>query len=109
MSTITPSDRLGITFLFNTERIRCIKQLHKVSIPGRISDSRHSAGQLATINRETSLPGSTDGPGKCDMFGQEGGLTGASMPTHGDRTDRVIEGTESVDLEEVREKQVSPR
>ena len=51
VSTITPSDRLGITFLFNTERIRCIEQLHKVSIPRRISDSRCSAGQLPTINR----------------------------------------------------------
>ena len=65
MSTVTTFDRLAITFQFDIERIRSIEQLHELSIPGRISDSRHSAGQLAAIDRETSLQGSTDGPGNC--------------------------------------------
>ena len=38
-STITPADRLGISFQFETERKRSIAQLHELSIPGRISDS----------------------------------------------------------------------
>ena len=36
VSTITPSDRLGITFQFDTERIRTVAQLHELPIPGKI-------------------------------------------------------------------------
>ena len=64
VSTITPSDRLGTTFQFNTERIRSIAQLHELSIPGRISESRHRVSQLAATNRETSLPESINGLGQ---------------------------------------------
>ena len=45
VSIITPSDRLGIIFQFDTERIRSIQQLHELSILGRISNNRYSAGQ----------------------------------------------------------------
>ena len=36
VSTITPFDRLGITFHIDTERIRSVAQLYKFSMPGRI-------------------------------------------------------------------------
>ena len=64
VSTITPSDRHGISFQFVTERIRSIAQLHELSIPGRISDNRHRVSQLAATNRETSLPESINGLGQ---------------------------------------------
>ena len=52
---------------FDSERIRSIEQLHDLSIPGRISDSSWSAGQLPAINRETNMQGSTDDAGINDM------------------------------------------
>ena len=64
VSTITPSNRHGISFQFVTERIRSIAQLHELSIPGRISDNRHRVSQLAATNRETSLPESINGLGQ---------------------------------------------
>ena len=71
VSTITPSDRLGFTFQVDTERIRTIAYLHELSIPGRISDGRHSASPLDAVIRETSLPGSTDGLGNYNILDQE--------------------------------------
>ena len=58
ISTTTPYDRLGITFKFNSDRIRTIEQLHALSIPGRISEGHRIAERLDAIFKEASLPGS---------------------------------------------------
>ena len=89
VSTITPSDRLGTTFQFNTERIRSIAQLHELSIPGRISGDRHSTRQLDAINRVTSLPGSTDRLGNYNILDQDA-QGGATMLVHKNRADGDI-------------------
>ena len=56
VSTITSSDRLGITFQFDTKRIISIEQLHELSIPGRISNSRLSAVQRSAVQGSTDEP-----------------------------------------------------
>ena len=61
-----------------------MEQLHAFSIPGTISDSRCSAGQLASINRKTSVQGPTDKPGDYDMV---------ATPTQGNSNERDITGT----------------
>ena len=51
ISCITPHNRLEVNFKFHSDRIRTIAQLHDLSIPGRISEGQHSAGQFDTIYR----------------------------------------------------------
>ena len=109
VSTATPFDRLGITFQFNTERIRSVTQLHKLCIPGRISTIRRSGSQLAAIVREIPLLESTDELKHCNMSDQGGRHAPSIMLANEDGPDRDIKGNESSESDEEHAKQVNQR
>ena len=107
MFTVTPFDRLGITFQFNTERIRSVTQLHKLCIPGRISTSRRSGSQLVAIVRDIPLLESTDELKHCNMSDQGGRHAPSIMLANEDGPDRDITGNESAESDEEHARQVN--
>ena len=99
VATITPCERLGITFKFDTERIRCVAQLHEFSIPGRISTNRREENQLDGVVRDFPWLESTDGLMHHDVSNQgEGGLPPTRVDKKDDHVNKLTEGLQHYDI-----------